>query len=84
MRDLARAGGLPTPEESEAIWRDIWYQETHNSTAIEGNTLALRQVKVLLDEGRSLGNKELREYLEVKAYALAAEWVYSQGRTPGD
>ena len=80
MRDLARTGGLPSPVESAAIWRDIWYQEAHNSTAIEGNTLLLREVKVLLDEGRPVGRKELREYLEVKAYAQAAEWVYAQGQ----
>jgi len=84
MRDLARTGGLPSPVESAAIWRDIWYEEAHNSTAIEGNTLALKQVKVLLEEGRSVGNKELKEYLEVKAYAQAAEWVYAQGREAGD
>ncbi len=84
MRDLARTGGLPAPVENQAIWRDIWYEEVHNSTAIEGNTLALKQVKILLDEGRSVGNKELCEYLEVKAYAQAAEWVYAQGRMPGE
>ncbi|HTS14856.1 MAG TPA: Fic family protein [Candidatus Sulfotelmatobacter sp.] len=84
MADLARAGGLPSPVESEAIWREIWHQEAHNSTAIEGNTLLLREVKALLDEGRSVGDKALREYLEVKAYAQAAEWVYEQGRAPGD
>ena len=84
MRDLARTGGLPTPVENAAIWRDIWYEEAHNSTAIEGNTLLLKEVKVLLDEGRPVGNKELKEYLEVKAYAHAAEWVYAQGREPGE
>jgi len=84
MRDLARTGGLPSPVESAAIWRDIWYEEAHNSTAIEGNTLALKQVRILLDEGRPVGNKELKEYLEVKAYANAAEWVYAQGRAQGD
>jgi hypothetical protein len=80
MRDLARIGGLPSPTESEAIWREIWYEEAHNSTAIEGNTLILKEVRVLLAEGRPVGNKELREYLEVQAYARAAEWVYAQGR----
>lgn len=82
MRDLARTGGLPAPVENQQIWRDIWFEEAHNSTAIEGNTLALKQVKVLLDEQRPVGNKELGEYLEVKAYAQAAEWVYAQGRAP--
>src|SRR3989337_1335010 len=84
MRDLARTGGLPTPVENAAIWRDIWYEEAHNSTAIEGNTLLLKEVKVLLDEGRPVGNKELKEYLEVKAYAHAAEWVYAHGHAPGE
>jgi hypothetical protein len=37
----ARLGGLPTPPEADDIWGDIWYQEAHNSTAIEGNTLVV-------------------------------------------
>ena len=71
-------GGLPLPEEAEGIWRSIWYEEAHHSTAIEGNTLVLKQVEQLLDEGRAVGNKELSEYLEVKGYADAADWVYRQ------
>ena len=73
-----RMGGLPSPIEAEGIWKDIWYQEAHHSTAIEGNTLVLKQVEVLLAEGRAVGDKELREYLEVKGYADAAQWVYGQ------
>jgi len=68
-----RFGGLPSPAEAEDIWGDIWYQEVHNSTAIEGNTLALRQVEVLLREGRVTGEKRLSEYLEVFGYAEAAK-----------
>ncbi len=78
MAELARIGGLPTPAVATDIWRDIWYEETHNSTAIEGNTLILKEVRALLAEGRAVGDRELREYLEVKGYADAAEWVYSQ------
>lgn len=78
-----RLGGLPSPTESRGIWEDIWYEEAHHSTAIEGNTLILKQVKMLLSEGKAVGNKELREYLEVRGYANAAGWVYEQaiGRT---
>jgi hypothetical protein len=43
-----RFGGLPSPVEAEGIWTQIWYSEAHNSTAIEGNTLVLRQVERLL------------------------------------
>lgn len=56
---------LPTPTEAEDIWSDIWHQEAHNSTAIEGNTLVLREVERLLDEGRAVGSKPLRDYMEV-------------------
>lgn len=72
-------GGLPSPAKAQAIWHGIWLDETHHSTALEGNTLVLRQVARLLDEGRAVGNKELREYMEVRGYANAAEWVYQHG-----
>jgi hypothetical protein len=78
-----RLGGLPSPAEAEGIWRGIWLEEAHHSTAIEGNTLVLRQVEQLLEEGRAVGNKELSEYLEVRGYADAADWVYGQGISPG-
>jgi Fic family protein len=79
-----RLGGLPAPIEAERIWRGIWLEETHNSTAIEGNTLVLKQVEQLLNEGRAVGNKELREYMEVQGYANAADWVYRHVLQPGD
>jgi hypothetical protein len=60
------------------------YQEAHNSTAIEGNTLVLHEVEILLSEGRAVGDKQLAEYMEVRGYADAARWVYEQGLAPGD
>jgi fido (protein-threonine AMPylation protein) len=79
VRELARVGGLPSPAENAAIWKDIWYEEAHHSTAIEGNTLLLKQVRVLLETGVVTGPaRELREFLEVQAYGEAARWVYSQ------
>ena len=80
----SRLGGLPSPVEAEDIWGDIWYQEVHNSTAIEGNTLVLREVEILLREGRAVGDKQLAEYMEVCGYADAAQWVYKQGLSAGD
>jgi hypothetical protein len=79
IRELwQRMGGLPNPMEASDIWRGIWFEEAHHSTALEGNTLVLKQVEKLLAEGRAVGDKELREYAEVKGYADAAEWVYQQ------
>lgn len=78
VSELQNVGGLPLPVEAEEIWEGIWYEETHNSTAIEGNTLVLKEVRALLEEGRAVGDKELREYLEVQGYGEAAQWVYAQ------
>lgn len=79
----SRFGGLPTPEEASDIWSDIWHLEAHHSTALEGNTLVLRQVEALLDQGKTVGAKPLKDYLEVKGYAQAAEWVYDHALHPG-
>jgi hypothetical protein len=78
-----RFGGLPSPVEAEGIWTQIWYSEAHNSTAIEGNTLVLRQVEQLLRDGKTVGEKQLSEYLEVEGYGQAAKWVYDQAIAPG-
>ena len=78
-----RLGGLPNPVEADGIWTTIWYEEAHHSTAIEGNTLVLKQVERLLADGRAVGAKELSEYMEVRGYANAARWVYGQALEPG-
>ena len=77
-------GGLPSPQEAESIWSSLWVHQAHHSTALEGNTLVLSQVELLLAEGRVVGNKELREYLEVTGYAQAAQWVYGQALEIGE
>ncbi|MFB9903349.1 Fic family protein [Allokutzneria oryzae] len=80
----SRLGGLPLPAEAEDIWSSIWHQEAHNSTALEGNTLVLREVERLLEEERAVGAKPLRDYMEVRGYGDAAHWVYGQALDPGD
>jgi Fic/DOC family len=82
LRD--RFGGLPSPKESDGIWSQIWHLEAYHSTAPAGNTLAPREVEALLEKGRVVGEKPLREYLEVKGYGEAARWVYDQAVDRGD
>lgn len=77
---LAQVGGLPAPEEAAEIWRSIWFFDAHNSTALEGNTLLLRQVETLLTRGETVGGKALKEYLEVEGYATAARKIYERAR----
>jgi cell filamentation protein, protein adenylyltransferase len=75
--DLRVIGGLPEPTVFQDVWANIWTEETHHSTAMEGNTLRLRQVQLLLEDGVVTGSQnELREWLEAKAYSDAARWVY--------
>jgi len=66
------------------VWTDIWHLEAHHSTALEGNTLVLREVTTLLDQGRAVGAKPLKEYMEVKGYGDAASWVYREAIGAGD
>ena len=72
-------GGIPSPNEARELWTEFWHMDTHHSTAIEGNTLLLKEVEALLAEGRTVGGKELKDYLEVLGYSEAADWVYRQG-----
>ncbi|MDD7348607.1 MAG: Fic family protein [Clostridiales bacterium] len=57
---------------------------THNSTAIEGNTLSLIQTKAVLEDGISVGGKTLREIYEVvnhdKAFGFIKKSI-AEGKT---
>lgn len=59
------------------VWAGIWTEETHHSTALEGNTLRQRQVRLLLEDGVVSGQITFRELLEARAYGNAARWVYA-------
>ena len=48
---------------------------THNSTAIEGNTMSLIETKLLLEDKVSVGGKDLRELYEVTNHAKAYDYV---------
>ncbi|MDR0625874.1 MAG: Fic family protein, partial [Bifidobacteriaceae bacterium] len=78
IEELRQLGGLPTFSVEQPAWHALWLSEAHLSTAVEGNTLALREVEALLDQGRTVGAKELTEYLEVLGYAEASRWVFAQ------
>ena len=63
--------------------KDFELTFTHNSTAIEGNTLTLMETKVVLEDGVSIGGKNLREIYEVinhkKAYGYVKKCI-SEGK----
>lgn len=55
--------------------KDFELTFTHNSTAIEGNTLTLMETKVVLEDGISIGGKELREIYEIVNHKKAYQYV---------
>jgi len=75
---LQAYGGLPSFEQSADLWQGLWHMEVHHSTAVEGNTLVLREVEALLQQGRAVGAKDLKDYMEVLGYGEASRWVFDQ------
>lgn len=49
----------------------------YNSNAIEGSTLTLRETKLILETGLTIGGKSLREHFEVTNHKDAIEYVES-------
>lgn len=84
MSEINRLGGLPTPREAREMWGDIWLLETHHSTGIEGNTLTFTEVARLLRDKQPVEPQQLHDYLEIRGYAHAAQWAYTQALEPDD
>ena len=79
MREVITThGALPAPASARDVWDDLWIADAHNSTAIEGNTLVLAQVRDLLRAHETSGRRPLRDYLEVLGYAAAARSIIDE------
>lgn len=64
------------PKEAlESFDKSFEISYTHNSTAIEGNTLSLIQTKAVLEDGIAIGGKTLREIYEVVNHQKAFGYV---------
>jgi len=57
----------------------VW---THDSTAIEGNTLTLGETVKVLELGLTISGKSLRDHQEVYGHARAIELIYRMIRKP--
>lgn len=68
--------GLPEDIKS-ALLKQLNILWTHNSTAIEGNTLTLGETANILELGLTIGGKSLREHEEVYGHAKAVELILS-------
>jgi Fic family protein len=59
--------------------RDLW---THDSTALEGNTLSLGDTHLVLEEGLTISGKPLKDHHEVVGHARAIDLVYQSLEEP--
>lgn len=75
-KELYQAGRASIPELTLASYEQAFEIEyTHNSTAIEGNTLTLMETKLVLEDGISVGGKSLREIYESVNHRKAYRYV---------
>lgn len=71
--DLLKSG--ISKEAIESFDNSFAIEYAHHSTAIEGNTLTLIQTKAIIEDGISVGGKELREIYEVVNHNKAFQYV---------
>lgn len=66
------------PFSASALQRlkdDFAIEWTYNSNSIEGNTLSLRETRVVLQDGLTIGGKSLREHFETHNHHKAIAWL---------
>lgn len=64
-----------TQGELDRLREEFIIEFTHNSTAIEGNTLTLDETALVLREGVTIGGKSVKEHMEVIGHQDAALYV---------
>lgn len=66
----------PFPKSALAnLHEQIIIEWTYNSDAIEGNSLTLRETKLVLEDGLTISGKSLKEHLETINHKEAIEFV---------
>lgn len=77
---IAELQQLPalSAEQREKLWRKFRLEWNYNSNHIEGNTLTYGQTELLLFFDKAVGEKEMREYEEMKAHDAAIRFVQEE------
>ncbi|MEO8149127.1 MAG: Fic family protein [Bacteroidia bacterium] len=69
--------GRPLPQSAlKKIREDLTIEWTYNSNSIEGNTLTLRETKMILLDGITVKGKSLREHFEAHNHEKAINYLY--------
>jgi Fic family protein len=69
-----------TKEQQEKLWKKFRLEWNYNSNHIEGNTLTYGQTELLLIFDKATGEKDLREYEEMKSHDLAIIMVEQEAK----
>ncbi|MDX8367212.1 Fic family protein [Cytobacillus sp. IB215665] len=66
----------PLPHDAIDNLRNVYRVEmTYHSNAIEGNTLSLIETKMVIEEGLTIGGKQLREHFEAINHSEAIDFI---------
>lgn len=68
---------IKNPSLRKELLRAIRNEWTHDSTAIEGNSLTLKDTDFVLSEGLTVSGKPLSHHQEIYAHAKAIELIYA-------
>lgn len=81
FRELRSRRPLPR-DVLERLRQQLRLYHTYHTNAIEGNTLTLKETRLILEKGITIGGKSLREHLEATNNAAGFDWVWMMAR-PG-
>jgi len=71
----------PLPRDVVARLREqLRVAHTYHSNAIEGNTLTLKETRLILEQGVTIGGKSLREHLEATNNAQGFDWIWDHAK----
>jgi len=75
----------PIPKAAlERLRSDLAVEWTYNSNAIEGNTISLKETRMVLELGVTVSGKSLREHFEINNHNKAIEFVEGLARSSSD
>ncbi|XP_033638353.1 protein adenylyltransferase FICD-like [Asterias rubens] len=76
--DLKRDQFLEVPSHSRALHRaqqEMFYQHIYHTTAIEGNTLSLEQMRSVMETGMAVQGKSVLEHNEIIGMSSALQFI---------
>ncbi len=69
------------PGIMQRLHEDVRIRLTYHSNALAGNTLNLRETRIVIEEGITIGGHSLREHLEATSHAEAFDYLRTLAET---